>query len=173
MTAQFDRIIGFILQKEGGYVNDPRDAGGETNFGISKRSYPMLDIKSLTVEQAKAIYQSDFYGKIQGDKLPFPIALVMTDFAVHSGVGNAVRQAQSLLKVNPVDGILGNRTLAAITGIKDILQWVESYADARVTFYRKLAINRPSQLRFLYGWEDRAHHAQLAATKQPLHPELA
>ena len=53
----FDSAFTIILGSEGGYVNDPRDSGGETKYGIAKKFYPNLDIKNLTVEQAKAIYK--------------------------------------------------------------------------------------------------------------------
>ena len=61
MSSSFDLAIPVVLENEGGYVNDPADPGGETKYGISKRSYPALDIKNLTVEQATAIYLRDFW----------------------------------------------------------------------------------------------------------------
>jgi len=60
MSDNFERCIAFVLRHEGGYVNDPRDPGGETKYGISKRAYPGLDIKNLTEEQAKEIYRQDY-----------------------------------------------------------------------------------------------------------------
>ncbi|KKK60142.1 hypothetical protein LCGC14_3027340, partial [marine sediment metagenome] len=50
--ASFEKAIPIVLKHEGGYVHDKLDPGGETNFGISKRAYPMVDIKNLTQEQA-------------------------------------------------------------------------------------------------------------------------
>ena len=55
----FDHCIELVLGHEGGYVDDPNDAGGETNWGISKRAYKDVDIKNLTKEEAKAIYKKD------------------------------------------------------------------------------------------------------------------
>ena len=55
----FDEIIDLTLEHEGGYVHDPSDLGGETNFGIAKRFYPDVDIKNLTKEGAKEIYKKD------------------------------------------------------------------------------------------------------------------
>ena len=57
MKTTFNEIIEKVLEHEGGYVNDPHDAGGETNYGIAKRWYPNVDIKNLTKEQAKKIYK--------------------------------------------------------------------------------------------------------------------
>ena len=53
---QFDEAVEVIIRLEGGYVNDIFDVGGETKFGISKRSYPNLDIPSITEDDAKRIY---------------------------------------------------------------------------------------------------------------------
>lgn len=88
--TKFDRVMNFVLQWEGGYVNDPNDPGGETKFGISKRSHPHLDIKNLTREEALAIYREKYWDRIGGDKLDYPEALALMDFAVHSGVGTAL-----------------------------------------------------------------------------------
>jgi lysozyme family protein len=57
----FERMIQDVLKHEGGYTNHPNDSGGETKFGISKRKYPHLDIKSLSLDQAKKIYYYDYY----------------------------------------------------------------------------------------------------------------
>ena len=93
MVNQFERAFEIVVGLEGGYVNDPRDPGGETNWGISKRSYPALDIPSLTREQAKSIYKSDYWDKIDGDSRPWGPALVMFDCAVNQGVAFALRAA--------------------------------------------------------------------------------
>jgi len=61
--AEFSRAINTILKNEGGYVNNPNDPGGETNYGISKRSFPDVDIRNLTQEKAIAIYRASYWGK--------------------------------------------------------------------------------------------------------------
>lgn len=92
--SSWDVSVGFVLQMEGGYVNDPNDPGGETNYGISKRSYPNLDIKNLTVDQAKEIYYKDFWLPARCDKLSAPLALVVLDAAVNMGLGAAASLLQ-------------------------------------------------------------------------------
>ena len=87
--TDWDRAIAFVLKWEGGYVNDPRDPGGETNMGISKNSYPALDIANLTRDQAVAIYQRDYWQASGADKLPWPLCLMHFDTAVNAGVGRA------------------------------------------------------------------------------------
>lgn len=90
----FERSIGFIKRWEGGYVNDPNDPGGETNWGISKRSYPNLDIKNLTWEQAKMLYQQDYWKKSGADQMPWPLCLIHMDTSVNAGVGRAQEMLQ-------------------------------------------------------------------------------
>lgn len=93
----FERSVAFVLKHEGTYVNDIRDRGGETNFGISKRAYPNLDIKNLTVEQAKEIYKRDYWDKTGCDALDWPMCLIVFDTAVNMGVGRAQAiQAEAL-----------------------------------------------------------------------------
>jgi lysozyme family protein len=87
--SNFDRAFRFLIGEEGGYVNDPADPGGETKFGISKRAYPQLDIKSLTLDQAKAIYRRDYWDRLQLDARKYGPALVLFDCAVNQGVARA------------------------------------------------------------------------------------
>lgn len=104
----FDRLIGH----EGGYVNNPKDPGGETNWGISKRSYPNLDIKKLTREDARKIYRRDFWDRIKADKLPDGVAFQVFDFAVNSGIETAIRYLQRTVNVAD-DGYWGPISQAA------------------------------------------------------------
>lgn len=112
MSKAFDRVFSLLLGHEGGYVDDPNDRGGETKYGISKRSYPKVDIRGLTLEGAKAIYAADYWRPIRGDELPIGLALLVFDSAVNNGVGAAIRWLQRAAGV-PVDGVFGPRTIAA------------------------------------------------------------
>lgn len=115
--SAFDQAFNVVIGIEKGYVNDPHDPGGETKYGISKRQYPHLDIKNLTLEQAKAIYRTDYWARVRGDELAFPVALALFDYAVNSGVEAAIRGAQKAVDLK-VDGILGPVTFAAIDGVE-------------------------------------------------------
>jgi lysozyme family protein len=87
---EFARCIPFIFEEEGGYVNHPSDPGGETNYGISKRAFPNLDIKNLTKKDAMLIYY-ERYWLFVADKLEWPLNLVVLDCAVNQGTGKAKR----------------------------------------------------------------------------------
>lgn len=129
----FDRLMG----NEGGYVNDPNDPGGETNWGISKRSYPNVDIKNLTRDQAKAIYLRDFWSRINADKLPDGVAFQTFDFAVNSGIETAVRKLQRALGVAD-DGHWGPVSQAAADAMSESDQIMLLNAE-RLDFMRRLS----------------------------------
>lgn len=85
---EFQRSIQFILEREGGYVNHAFDPGGETKFGISKRAYPYINIKDLTIEQAKRIYYNDYW--LRGaSSLSWPLNLCYFDCSVNQGTSKA------------------------------------------------------------------------------------
>ena len=109
----FDLFINRVLGTEGGYVNNPADPGGETNWGISKRAYPDVDIANLTREAAIEIYRRDFWDAVHADEMPDAIAFQALDFAVNSGIQTAVRKLQAALGVAD-DGHWGPVTLAAL-----------------------------------------------------------
>ena len=91
------RSIEFVLRWEGGYANDVRDPGGETMYGLSRRSYPDLDFSALTVDQAKMIYFRDYWKAAGCHELPWPVCLAHFDAAVNCGVGcagNLLRQTR-------------------------------------------------------------------------------
>lgn len=82
----------FVLRWEGGgqYTNDPDDPGGETKFGISKRSNPELDIAALTSEKALEIYLDKYWYPSGADDLEYPLCLLVFDTAFLCGVSRAV-----------------------------------------------------------------------------------
>lgn len=82
----FERLIGH----EGGEVNHPKDPGGHTKYGISKRQYPSVDIAALTLDDAKAIYKRDYWDAIKGDERAYPVAFELFDAAVNHGVGRSL-----------------------------------------------------------------------------------
>lgn len=108
----FESCVAVILQHEGGYVFDSNDPGGETNFGISKRTYPDTNIKELKREDAVAIYKKDFWDELRLDEMPEGIRLMVFDCAVNQGKTRAIRILQGALGVKQ-DGLLGPLTFMA------------------------------------------------------------
>jgi len=112
-SEDFNKAFHIVMMAEGGYVNDPHDPGGQTRFGVSKRAYPDLDIRNLTWEQAREIYHRDYWKRIRGDSLPWPLNVILFDAAVNQGVYTAVTMLQRTVGVTN-DGIVGPRTLRAV-----------------------------------------------------------
>ena len=102
---KFDEIIIHVLEEEGGYVNDPSDKGGETNYGISKRSYPNVDIKALIPSDAVNIYYNDYWIPSKAGKLDADIMHTYFDMVVNMGQGNAVKILQQAINSKKRDKI--------------------------------------------------------------------
>ncbi|MFV1530507.1 MULTISPECIES: glycoside hydrolase family 108 protein [unclassified Phaeobacter] len=147
----FEQAVGFALKEqiEGGYVNDPRDPGGETNFGISKRSYPKVNIKELTREDAIAIYKRDYWDACKCDELPPEIAVAVFDCAVNQGTGIGARLLQKALRVT-ADGIIGPKTLAAAHRA-DTAELVLDFLSWRLRRYAHTA----NSTTYMRGWSKR------------------
>lgn len=134
----FDQAFDKLINHEGGYTFNPHDPGGETKFGISKRSYPHLDIHSLTLADAKTIYKRDFWDRAQCDKLHPDLAFDLFDGAVNSGIGQAIRWLQRAVGVAD-DGVVGPLTLAAINREDDASAIRARYNGHRLDFMTRLS----------------------------------
>lgn len=142
----FDLAFEKLIGHEGGYVNDPRDPGGETKFGISKRSYPGEDIKALTLARAKALYLRDSWGPAGCDAVPDGAKFDLFDTAVNSGVRRAIKLVQQAVGEAP-DGVLGPRTLQALQSMPPA-RFVARFNGARLAFMCSL----PAWRDFSKGW---------------------
>ena len=151
----FNEIIEKVLEHEGGYVNDPKDLGGETKYGITKRFYPDVDIKNLTIEQATEIYKKDYWDKNKVESLPQILWHIYFDMCVNMGKRTAVKVLQRAAvnkgKNIEVDGGLGPMTIGALKGVE--LDRVRAF---RVKYYVDLITANPEQEKFYLGWFRRA-----------------
>lgn len=153
----FERVI----YHEGGYVNHPHDLGGETKYGISKLSYPHLDIESLTLDQAKSIYYTDFWcnGKYAGitDE---SVAIKLFEIGVNVGINQSNKLVQRALRAVDStvdeDGIIGSITLKAINE-SDPTDLLAALKSEIAGYYRLIAQANPSQQKFITGWLNRAY----------------
>jgi lysozyme family protein len=140
------------LENERGYSNDSADYGGETKYGISKKSYPDWDIENLTKEDAIAIYKRDFWPPYQDfeDRL----ASKLFDLAINMGHKKAVQILQRSLQClgsNTIDdGVLGPKTRKAVdlANVDLLLTAIKSEAAG---VYRNIAATNAEQKRFLKG----------------------
>jgi hypothetical protein len=83
MKEHFDLAFELTVGLEGGYENDPNDPGGETKYGICKKYHPNIDIKNLTIDQAKAIYYADYWLPAGCDAAEFPMDICLFDSQVN------------------------------------------------------------------------------------------
>jgi lysozyme family protein len=143
---RFDIYIERVLSHEAGYVNHPNDPGGETKWGISKRSYPHLNIKDLTRAQAIEIYRKDFWMPLFDAYLHTAVAYQVLDSAVNHGMGNTRRFLQRAVDVAD-DGILGKITLAALRSA-DVNDLLMNFLAERIEFMTKLS----TWISFGKGW---------------------
>lgn len=148
MTSSFSACLAHVLAEEGGYVFDPKDPGGETKYGISKRAHPSINIRALTPDQAGAIYKADYWNPVQGDALPAGVALIIFDMAVNQGVKAASIALQTAVGAK-VDGSIGIKTLQAVK-VSDPKKLIQKIADLRVERY--LSMDNGTEERFEKGW---------------------
>ena len=159
--SAFEQAFTIIVGHEGGFSINPRDPGNwtggavgrgqcrGTNWGVSAASYPQLDIKGLTLDGARTVYRRDFWDRVRGDELPPPLALLVFDAAVNSGVSRAVRWLQGAAGTEP-DGVLGPLTLAAARAGPSLDVMAEFQAQ-RLAFMAAL----PTWRTFGLGWARR------------------
>jgi lysozyme family protein len=164
--TNFDQMFDLVSGHEGVFSDNPDDPGNwtggaigigrclGTKFGISAATYPNTDIPNLTLDEAKALYQRDFWDRIEGDRLPAPLALLVFDAAVNNGTERAVSWLQDIVHVAR-DGALGPVTLAAVnrlaTAPDDVTGLCSEYLAQRLVFM----VSLPGWKTFGLGWARR------------------
>lgn len=132
----FDEAFEKLIGHEGGYVDHPRDPGGETKFGISKRSYPKENIKGMTLDRAKMIYRRDFWDKCHIDDLPEEVWFDVFDMAVNAGTTAAIKVLQRSVGTKD-DGLWGPKTALAAQEIEPA-RLSRVYNGHRLNYYTNL-----------------------------------
>ena len=164
----FGEIIEVVLEHEGGYVDDPADRGGATNWGVTQKVYEdhvgykcdKKEIEEMSEEMAKEIYLEKYWKPSRAEKLPEEVRETYFDMVVNHGQGGAVKILQQACnnKRKPenqiaVDGGIGPNTIRAAGNLKDWELKVE-----RSGFYWNLVFDgakytkRTSQVKFNRGW---------------------
>jgi lysozyme family protein len=167
MKENFDQALEAILHHEGGFVNHPKDPGGMTNLGVTKRVWEEwvgheVDekaMRALTPETVGPMYKTKYWDKIKGDELPTGVDYAVFDAAINSGPGRAAKWLQTTVGAVP-DGAIGAGTLAKVAamGAEEI---VEKYQATRLAFMQSL----PTWDTFGKGWGRRVTEVKDAALK--------
>ena len=164
----FDEIIEVVLEHEGGYVDDPDDRGGATNWGVTQAVYEDFvgykcdkeEIKNMDEETAKEIYHEKFWKPSRADQLPAEVRETYFDMVVNHGQGGAVKILQQACnnKRKPenyidVDGGIGPNTIRAAKNLKNWeLQVERSGYYWNLVFKGSKYTQRTSQVKFIRGW---------------------
>lgn len=161
-----NEIARAIVEREGGYVNDPDDPGGATNFGVTIGTMQRLgldldgdgdvdatDVRALSRAQAEAIFIRHYFKRPRLHELPGPLQATVFDMYVNSGA-NAVKILQRLLVQMgfgvDVDGVLGPQTLSVVRQAARAApdHIVDAYGIARRNYYYALADRRPASRKY-------------------------
>lgn len=161
--STFDGVKSALLAAEGDYSNDPDDPGGETHWGVSKRSYPNLDIRNLTFEDAcTKVYFPDFwkiYGlsEINPQKVANNLFLALINMNPPDAI-KCLQRALNAISTNGsflVDGRLGPQTVRGINNCQQM--WLIDRFRIELSLYYLSVVNaHPKELKFLKGWIGRA-----------------
>ena len=146
--SDFDKCLKVILHHEGGYVNHPKDPGGMTNMGVTKRVYEDWvgyavsehTMQNLTEEDVAPIYKKNYWDRIKADELPAGLDLCVFDFGVNAGTGRAAKLLQRMIGSTP-DGGIGPMTLKALDRYIDdngVDHAIGEYQHRRQTYYEGL-----------------------------------
>lgn len=169
MTARvWQMAVNLTLNVEGGYQCDPDDKGNwtggnvgvgllkGTKYGISAASFPNVDIKNLTKEQAIYLYKTRYWAKNKCDYMPDALSIAVFDYVFLSG-SQGIRDLQRVLGVK-VDGVVGNQTLGACNS-KPLYQIIKEYFDKRMDYVIYLG-NKPKFSKYKQGWINRVNHVK-------------
>lgn len=162
--ADFNLSFDFLMKHEGGYVDNPADRGGPTNMGMTiyDLSTPTHiataeDIKNLSIAQAWDFYKAKFWDKMfLGDVKSDLIAMSMFDLSVVQGTTPVTKMIQGLVK-QPVDGIMGPKTVKAINGTWPDKLIVSGLIKASQLRFVGICQKDATQLVFLKGWLNRTY----------------
>jgi lysozyme family protein len=143
MKENYAQALKQVLKYEGGKVDDSRDPGGRTAFGVTQNTYnawrkkqnlPTVDVFTISQNEVAAIYRQEYWDRIRGDDLPAGVDFAVFDFAVNSGVSKAAKTLQSVVGVTQ-DGVIGPATIQAA---KDYVAM--AVTNKRLAFMQSLSI---------------------------------
>lgn len=138
-----------VLIHEGGFVNHPKDPGGITNMGVTKRVYEEWvghevseqDMRDLEEDDVRPIYKKNYWDRVKGDKLPDGLDMCVFDFGVNAGTGRAAKYLQTMIGTT-ADGGIGPNTLKALKAyVKEngLVETIKQYQANRQDYYESLS----------------------------------
>lgn len=147
---KFEDALKHVLKHEGGYVNDPTDMGGETNYGITFKTAKDHgyngNMKDIPMSVVGEIYKKGYWDRCKCDQLPVEIRYAVFDAAVNHGTGNSAKFLQRSVGAK-ADGAIGPNTIAKAQSAT-----LESFQRERGDFYIGIIKSKPKQIKFGKGW---------------------
>ena len=170
MKENFKSALQAVLLHEGGYVHHPKDPGGMTNLGVTKKVWEAWigkvvgekEMRALTPATVAPMYRKKYWDAVKADELPTGLDYLMFDFVVNAGPGRAIQTMQKALGTKP-DGVIGPKTLAALKAA-DPTDLIAKFSMEKELFYKSL----PTFATFGKGWlrrvdETRSHAVTMLA----------
>ena len=165
MNNNFEESLAHVLKHEGGYVDHPKDPGGATNLGCTKKVWEEWvghevtkdDIRALTIADVSPLYKQRYWDKCRGDDLPRGVDFAVFDLAINSGVGRASKLLQRAVGV-AADGAIGPATLAAVANANP-RELATKICELRLAFLQAL----PTWETFGKGWGRRVKETEKTA----------
>ena len=169
MATSVEKLAPFVLEHEGGFVNDPLDRGGATNKGVTiaiwkAQGYDkdgdgdidVADLKLITEADAIMIMKKNYWDRWKADQIKNQaIANTLVDWVWGSGAWG-IKIPQRILGVKD-DGVVGIKTLEAINK-QNPNKFLEKLYLARFNFLDGIVASNPSQKRFIKGWKNRMNN---------------
>ena len=140
----------YAIPNEGGYVDNPKDPGRETNMGISKRYHPNEDIRNLTRERANALLFKEVWNWNGINTLPPEIRGFVFDHGIRTSPQNAIETTHKALNIDPVGDIIGKTTLSRLKNT-DFDEFLRKYQQ----LVKKQDKLRSGYNEFGEGWDNR------------------
>jgi len=154
-VSNFQEAVKKTLIHEGGFVDNPHDAGGRTKYGITQKDLPDVDIAQITPEQATVYYSEHYWKPLYAQIQSQSVAEKIFDMGVLFGVGKAVKILQAVLQpafpeVTP-DGQFGPTTLNAVNQAEEN-SLLQGYKTALVAYTLRIVLAHPEDRDFVAGW---------------------
>ena len=165
MKDNWEQSFALVLKHEGGFVNNPKDPGGMTNLGVTKKVWESYvghevdeaEMRSLTPDIVMPLYKKNYWDAVNGDDLPAGVDYAVYDLAVNSGVRRAVKILQKAAGVAQ-DGVIGPATIEAVND-KNARELAQDVCESRLAFLQAL----PTFDTFGKGWSRRVAEVEQTA----------
>ena len=142
MINNFQASLDLVLKSEGGWVNNPKDPGGETNLGVTKRvweeyvGHPVESLKKLTKADVAPLYELKYWRPCYGEVLPRGLDFIVFSMGINAGPGRSVKLLQSSIGCVP-DGVIGPTTRSLILA-SNCAALITKFSETRREYYRSL-----------------------------------